>query len=161
LFYFVVITRFTLSLALKQPPMNRPPPPFSGMTLEQVLQFVLPEDVARVSMVCKTWRDEIKPPPKLKSDKETNHATGGVATNSNNIWKHSIINSSPKVMQAIIASSRGGDGDEAAASAKNIDFHALAMSDLSRKRKKPAELPGPTFRFEDLLIVLELKLQHG
>jgi hypothetical protein len=140
-------------------------PPFSGPILEQVLQFVLPADVARVSMVCKTWRDELEPQQQQQqlrlsiNQEDTNDSTGGSATNSTAIWKQAVMNRHPNVMQAVIAaaSSSGGEtGGGDRATLQQIDFHALAKSDLGRKCKK-AKLPEPTFRFEDLIIVLELK----
>jgi hypothetical protein len=62
-----------------------PAPPFSGTTLEQVLQFVLPGDVARVSMVCKTWRDDLllfKNPPSTETSSAGHDASGVVVLNN-------------------------------------------------------------------------------
>jgi hypothetical protein len=131
------------------PACNPSLPPFSGTTLEQVLQFVLPEDVAQASIVCKSWRDELKP-LKGRSKEDSEEQSGGVVMNCNAIWKQAVTNSSPNVIQAVIAA-RGGEKARGA----EIDFLALAKSGLGRKRKNP-ELPEPTFRIEDLLIVLEI-----
>jgi hypothetical protein len=62
------------------------------------------------------------------------------------------MNSHPNVMHAVIASS-----SSSSSSGGGIDFHAIAKSELGRKRKIPEPLPKPTFRFDDLLIVFELK----
>jgi hypothetical protein len=148
--------------SMSQPPTTIPrcrpdaPPLFSGTVLEQILQFVLPEDVARSSMVCKTWRNELLPsqplqqqqPPPPNDDEETNPPTG-IVSNSQAIWKQAFMNSHPKVMQAIIAAR----GDEAT---QRINFHAIAKSDLGRRRKRPQH-PEATLRFENVLILLELK----
>lgn len=134
---------------------SNPPPPaaLTGRTLEHILQFVLPEDVARASMVCKTWRDSLLKPavPPPSNDEEK---ADGVDVNSKAVWKQVVTNSNPNVMQAILrqASSGGGEKEE-----EQVDFHALAKGGLGdRKRKKP-DIPDPTFCIEDLLIVLELK----
>jgi F-box domain len=135
-----------------------PPPPFFGTILEQVLQFVLPKDVARVSMVCKTWRDNLlskkdTPPPNETTSAEHGAPPyGDVSTSA--VWKQAAINSNPSLIQATIeATKSGGKKTEA-----EIDFRALAKSDcLCREHKKTDELPEPTFQIENLLIVLEIK----
>ena len=140
-------------------PCSKPslrPPPFSGTALEQILQFVLPEDVARASMVCKAWRDELQPVLPNNSSNQGDGAAAppaGVVTNSTSVWKQAVMNSHPNVMQAAIASS----SSSSSSSGGGIDCHAIAKSELGRKRKIPEQLPEPTFRFDDLLIVVELK----
>jgi hypothetical protein len=95
---------------------------------------------------------ELQPPPP-KTKKETEESIG-VVKNSQGIWKQAVINSSPHVVQAIIAAS--SSDKKSATGMRQIDFLALAKSGLGRKRKNP-ELPEPTFRIEDLLVVMELE----
>jgi hypothetical protein len=92
-----------------KPSSSSTPPVFSGTTLEQVLQFVLPEDVARATMVCKTWRDDLKKPLAPTMTKKTGDAddddaapSASVMMNSMAIWKQTVTNSNPNVIQAVI-----------------------------------------------------------
>jgi hypothetical protein len=142
-------------------------PPFSGVTLKLVLRFGVPEDVPKAKMVCKTWRDDLTEPASLapessrNAEDEKQQPAAGVVDDCEAVWKQAVTNSHPGVVKVLVAerAKSASEGGQAAQQDQSkpppLDYRRLAES-LSRKRKKP-EPPEPTFRMENLLIIVELK----